>query len=204
MNSHILFLVVSIITLAKYTFSEDEGSYTFLNTVRYPYSAYYDPFMGLIIALAIKLTPSEIDADLAWNIEANYFLPQNESEYTFPPLVPSESTERQFFERSMLYKIFEMELDAFSEKHGGKNCFLRILCEMACYSTKDSDILGDIIHILLSPSSSVDKKMPHRYTDAENYGKKNSHCKKYAIKCPINILNFFTVLGDILENKYIG
>lgn len=67
--------------------------------------------LQLIIAFDLKLVPSEIDADFGWNIEANYFLPQNESEYTFPPIIPSESTERSFFERSMLYRMVESKLE---------------------------------------------------------------------------------------------
>ncbi|KAH1023620.1 hypothetical protein HUJ04_012787 [Dendroctonus ponderosae] len=126
-----------------------EEEYTFVNKVRFPFSQFYDPFMGLIIAFDLKLVPSEIDADFGWNMEANYFLPQNESEYTFPPIIPSESAERGFFERSMLYRMVELKLEPFSKNYGGKNCFLKIICELSCYTTKDTDVLGDIFHILL-------------------------------------------------------
>ncbi|KAF7278811.1 hypothetical protein GWI33_007926 [Rhynchophorus ferrugineus] len=201
MNSWRIVFVISIIVLLQCVQSEEHGGYTVINKVRYPYSAYYTPFMGLIIAFSVKLVPSEIEADLSWNIEANYLLPQNESEYTFPPVIPGESSERHYLERPILYKLLEMKLDSFSETYGGKNCFLRILCEIASLSTKDTDIIGDIFHIILSPSSSIDKDLPKKYINAENYGSKNTHCKKYAKKCPINLLNFFTVIEDILEYK---
>lgn len=56
--------------------------------------------------------PSSIDADLAWNIEANYLLPQNESEYTYPPIIPAESEERELLNRNIIYKMIEMRLDS--------------------------------------------------------------------------------------------
>lgn len=67
----------------------------------------------ILVAFDLKLVPSQIDADFSWNIEANYFLPQNETEYTFPPVVSSDSSEeRGLFDRATLYKIIEMKIES--------------------------------------------------------------------------------------------
>lgn len=34
--------------------------------------------------------------------------------------------------------------------YDGKNCLIRSICEAAEYSTKETGVLGDILHILLS------------------------------------------------------
>ncbi|XP_050314615.1 uncharacterized protein LOC126749048 [Anthonomus grandis grandis] len=183
----------------NYSRSGDQS--TFINTVRFPYSMFFDPFMGLIIAFDIKLSPSSIDADFSWNIEANYFLPQNISEYSFPPIIESDSNERGLFDRNVLYRMLESKLDSFSKNYTGHNCFLRIICEMSCFTTKDTDIFGDILHIILSPTSSEDKNISQKYIKAENYGKKNTHCDKYIKKCPVNIFGTLSVLEELLDNK---
>ncbi|XP_060515934.1 uncharacterized protein LOC132695599 [Cylas formicarius] len=181
--------------------AEDENGYTFINKVRFPYSAYYDPFVGLIMAFALELTDSPYDGEFAWSFEFNYYLPQNESKYTFPPIAGESTAERGFLDRTTLYEMVERKIDVFSENFGGELCFLRMICEMTCNSTKDTDVLGDIMHILLSPSSSVNKNLPKKYYNAELYGKKHGYCTKYIKKCPINLLAIFTRFGKYLENK---
>ncbi|CAH1133546.1 unnamed protein product [Ceutorhynchus assimilis] len=199
MNLRVLFVALCAMCFESSIQAED--GYTFINKVRFPFSQFFDPFMGLIVAFDIKLVPSEIDLDMSWNIEANYLLPQNETQYTFPPIIPADS-DRRLFDRSMLYKMFEAKLDEFSKSYGGKNCFLRVLCEMSRYTTKDTDVLGDIVHIILSPTSSLNSNLSPKYETAETYGKKYKHCKKYSKKCPIDILSYFSVLGELLNNRF--
>ncbi|KAL1492633.1 hypothetical protein ABEB36_010864 [Hypothenemus hampei] len=198
----VLWVIMSLLGCLQLNRGDEEG-YLIKNKVRYPFSKFYDPFMGFLVAVDIKLTPSEIDADFSWNIEANYFLPQNESEFRFPPIIPEESEERGFLERSILYKMIELKLGSASKSFGGSNCLLRIICEMALYTTRDTNIFGDLLHVILSPHSSIDD-LPDKYHKAENYGNKKKHCKKYIKKCPIDILSLFSVFGEILDNKFLN
>ncbi|XP_066152905.1 uncharacterized protein [Euwallacea fornicatus] len=183
-------------------FECQHGDHSIVNKIKFPFSKYYGPYMGILVAFDLKLVPSNIDADFSWNIEANYLLPQNESEYTFPPIIPSGGhDERRLFARADLYKIIEFKLE--SQMFEGRNCLLRVICEMALHTTEGTDVLGDLVDVLLRPSSSTNTNLSSKYLNAEEYGRKNKHCKKYVKKCPVNLLDFFSVFGDLIDHVLV-
>ncbi|XP_066142777.1 uncharacterized protein [Euwallacea fornicatus] len=157
----------------------------------------------LIVAFDIKLVPTQLSVDMAWSVEANYLLPMNDTEYSYPPIIPVDSSRMVgIFDRAVLYKLVETKLKSFTKIHEGRNCLLRIICEMTLYSTKDTDVLGDLLHILLSPSSSVNSNLPLEYSQAEAYGNKNKHCKKYTKKCSTNFLDYISVFANLLDHVF--
>lgn len=48
-------VIVGLIVLLQYGQCQEDGGYTVINKVRYPYSAYYTPFMGVCKTCKISL-----------------------------------------------------------------------------------------------------------------------------------------------------
>ncbi|GLV45051.1 uncharacterized protein CBL_14376 [Carabus blaptoides fortunei] len=107
--------------------------------------------MGLFIALAVPIEIPNENVFVAYNFEANYLLPGNESETVqYPPLITDEEEARHTndkIDRNRTYSVIEAKLQA----HGfpGQNCLLRTICEAASSSFEHNGILGDLIHIIL-------------------------------------------------------
>lgn len=112
----------------------------------------------MAFALPLKVqTPGDIFISV--NFEAGYNLPENETQFTFPPIIAASA-------RQILYDLFERKLERsvvrtqkvlFSEKdfrfsHGypGRDCLLRAICEGSELSTLGTGVFGDIVHLVLT------------------------------------------------------
>ncbi|KAG5866872.1 hypothetical protein JTB14_030169 [Gonioctena quinquepunctata] len=82
--------------------------------------------------------------------------------------------------------------------YAGKECLLRTICEAAEYSTKNTGVLGDILHVLLTPSSSRKQENFLDYENAEQFGNKKK-CESYRQKCPLSVLDAFSRISTIFE-----
>ncbi|KAK9717656.1 DM4/DM12 family [Popillia japonica] len=168
------------------------GSTQFTNKVLFPYSPYSSPFVGLFLAIAFPLDLPDYNVFVSLNLEANYNLPQNVSTYEYPPIVES----RSFMDRKDAYAAIENKLEA----HGypGKPCLLRTICEASEYSMEHNGVFADILHIVLTPSSSKSEGLVE-YEEAEKYGSTNLHCKKYVKTCSLSVLDLVSALGDVIH-----
>ncbi|VEN48382.1 unnamed protein product [Callosobruchus maculatus] len=115
-------------------------------------------------------------------------MPQNQTSFEYPPIV-GES------ERTLLYKMFERKIEEFG--FPGKECLKRIICEAAQAPTKSMGIVGDIAHILLTPSSSK-KEQLEEYMQAEKAGLE-SKCKYYHEDCQYSILSTLSRIVDFVD-----
>ncbi|CAH1104761.1 unnamed protein product [Psylliodes chrysocephalus] len=162
----------------------NNGQLAIAETIYNPYFHFpggSEAFMGIIVTIAIPVdanTPGEVL--LSTILEGNYLVPTNETEFEYPPNF-EESSERAFF-----YEILKRKIEDFG--YSGKKCLLRTVCEAAQMSSLNTGVLGDIVHVLLSPSSSKMENTLKEYEDAESLGK-NNECKYYEKLCPYSILN---------------
>ncbi|KAF5284499.1 hypothetical protein FQR65_LT13514 [Abscondita terminalis] len=146
---------------------------------------------GMFLAVALPLSVSSINPYLAFNWEVNYQLPSKQSSLIYPPVV----TERM--QRKVVYDAFEMKLE--SQGFPGRKCLLRMICEAAIGDLKDvNGVLGDIVHILLKPSSSKNSQLSREYENAEKYGKRNRNCLKFNERCSFNFLDAVSSLDYVL------
>ncbi|KRG00423.1 uncharacterized protein Dwil_GK28217, partial [Drosophila willistoni] len=101
-------------------------------------------------------------------LKAEYFLPTNSTEITLVYLKPmtvsareKETNGNEQFDygaiyRWIIYRGIEMILDNLGLP--GRSCLLRVICEYAAVLlSHESGLLGEILHIILTPSSSNDK-----------------------------------------------
>lgn len=122
MNFKKILLSLTISIIIKST--NGDGSFTFPNPIRFPYSETQGPFIGvslinniydryntwkicfqLFLALSLPLELPEYNVFFSYNMEANYVLPQNETEFSYPPLVSKRSWDRRFIYDMLEYKL---------------------------------------------------------------------------------------------------
>ncbi|XP_070507687.1 uncharacterized protein [Chironomus tepperi] len=95
--------------------------------------------------------------------------------------------DRVVLSRKGVYRVLESRITA--NGIDGKKCLLRAICESASNSLLEANgVLGHILHIILTPSSSMDENLPSEYSKAEELGYKND-CTKYIRKCDFSLLN---------------
>jgi hypothetical protein len=69
---------------------------------------------------------------------------------------------------------------------------LRAICESAQNSFLDANgVVGHLMHIILTPSSSSDEHLPSEYLKAEELGYSND-CQKYTQRCDISLLDLIS------------
>ncbi|KAH8390237.1 hypothetical protein KR200_010514 [Drosophila serrata] len=98
---------------------------------------------------------------------------------------------RSLLSRSRFYDILS---DRF-ELHGlgsSGSCLLRLICEANSYQLADlNGVLGSLVHVMFSPSSSRYEALPKHYYIAELDGSKGN-CGTYHQKCQYSILDLIT------------
>ncbi|KAG5670645.1 hypothetical protein PVAND_000893 [Polypedilum vanderplanki] len=95
-----------------------------------------------------------------------------------------------FTTRKGIYRLIESRLKA--NGFDGKKCLLRAICESAQNSFLEvNGVLGNILHIIFTPSTSIDENLPTEYNKAENLGYQNN-CQKYIQRCEFSLLDAFS------------
>ncbi|XP_017061514.1 uncharacterized protein LOC108101611 [Drosophila ficusphila] len=111
--------------------------------------------------------------------------------------VPRSLEKRSLLSRSKFYEILSHRF----EMHGlgtGDRCLLRLICEANSYQLGDlNGVLGTLVHIMFSPTTSRYEALPNRYYIAELDGRKGN-CGGYKSQCQYNVLDTIT---QPLKNK---
>lgn len=144
----------------------------------------------MFVAFAVPLELPERDVLFSYNFEANYNLPTNLSYYDLSP------PDRSFFSyinRTNVYDILRSRLNSFGLD--GEACLLRTICEASRYPLHHNGVVGQLLHVLLTPSSSEDEHQK-REAEAEERGKSSENdCTEY-YNCPIDLLNFISNFSE--------
>ncbi|CAL7939734.1 unnamed protein product [Xylocopa violacea] len=131
--------------------------------------------MGVFFALGVPLDIPEKSVLFSIYFEANYALPGewNSSYYLEEPYLRKRSLDRR-----LAYDILMNKLESFG--YSGENCLLKMICEVANYPLTSNGVLGDVLQILFTPSSSRDENLPSEIIEAEHA----VHCNSRYKKCP--------------------
>ncbi|XP_030374272.1 uncharacterized protein LOC115623866 [Scaptodrosophila lebanonensis] len=146
-------------------------------------------------------------------LKAEYFLPINASELTHHYLRPQAITGREEdvsssdspFNYASIYRwMLYRGVETLLEKAGlpGQSCLLRVICEHAALPlSHESGLLAEILHIILTPSSSQDALAKHTdrdYLMAERFGRRGGDCRAaFAKKCKKSPMDFITMLIEV-------
>ncbi|XP_043645405.1 uncharacterized protein LOC122614813 [Drosophila teissieri] len=98
---------------------------------------------------------------------------------------------RSLLSRAKFYEIISYRFELYG-LGSGDNCLLRLICEANSYQLGDlNGVLGSLIHVMFSPSSSRYEELPKRYYIAELDGR-NGNCGGYRRQCEHSVLDMIT------------
>ncbi|KAG6451073.1 uncharacterized protein LOC115444156 [Manduca sexta] len=116
-----------------------------------------------------------------------------------------EVEEPQRMNRWDFYKILEHMVERYG--YTGRPCLLRTICEAAVVPfTHENGLLGEIGHILFTPSSTKDTLSHHtdnEYHAAERLGREAGvDCESLFPECEGSVLETFTTIGEQTLQKF--
>ncbi|XP_011499302.1 PREDICTED: uncharacterized protein LOC105363332 [Ceratosolen solmsi marchali] len=150
--------------------------------------------MGLFFALAIPLDDpmSTKSISVAFFFEANYELPnaisRDEHGETW--------RRRRSIDRKTIYTILESKFENLG--FPGRQCLLRSICETSRERDRlhgHNGLIGDLMRITFTPSSSAEEGLPLEYADAEG-ADMDTDCSLIYHSCPFSIYQYIT---DVLK-----
>ncbi|KAL9707967.1 hypothetical protein quinque_011485 [Culex quinquefasciatus] len=109
-----------------------------------------------------------------------------------PKVTRAIHTRTPIYTRKKVYRAIESQF--IKNGFNGKKCLLRLICEASEIPVHEHNgILGDLFHIVLSPSTSKDENLPPEFYKAERFGVQG-HCHKYRKHCQENVFDLFSVI----------
>ncbi|XP_072764320.1 uncharacterized protein [Anoplolepis gracilipes] len=145
--------------------------------------------MGIFVALAVPLENPLNSISLSYFFEANYVLPPNIT--YFGPWTELKRRKRAI-DRVTIYRVLESKFE--SSGSPGRECLLRAICETSEYPLRHNGIIGDIMHVIFTPSASKHEGLPKDVVEAELVGR-NGSCSKYQPQCPLGLFDLIGVLA---------
>ncbi|XP_039285455.1 uncharacterized protein LOC111048303 [Nilaparvata lugens] len=152
----------------------------------YPYGS----AIGMYLAFVVPVDLQEQDILFSYNFEANYNLPTTLEQYAFQSLKSLRSISRQ-----MAFAYLESYLDR--QQINGKQCILKMICEISQTELRHNGLLGNLIHVLFTPSSTIQEKFLSReFVLAEEHGTKFSNCTDTYSECTHSLLDLISYEED--------
>ncbi|KAH0951531.1 hypothetical protein HN011_004685 [Eciton burchellii] len=145
--------------------------------------------MGIFVALAVPLEDPLNSVSLSYFFEANYVLPPNIT-YLEPWTV--RKRRRRNIDRTTIYRVLESKFESFG--YPGRECLLRAICETSEHPIRHNGIIGDIVHVIFTPSASRSEGLPQDVNEAEVVGRDGS-CFKYRPQCPLGLFDLIGILA---------
>ncbi|CAH0399387.1 unnamed protein product [Chilo suppressalis] len=156
---------------------------------------------GTFCAIAVPVDIPDRNVFLSYNFEANYSTVSNITEIDevlFPNLPVISSRQSRSITRELAYTVLENRF----QQHGmrGRECLLRNICEAAETTLHHNGLLGHIMHIIFTPSSSREEGLDDEYYEAELEGQRGN-CDRYLDDCPFSLFDVITRLVEIRPNS---
>ncbi|XP_043503979.1 uncharacterized protein LOC122525324 [Polistes fuscatus] len=153
--------------------------------------------MGIFLAIAVPLEDPQKSISLSYFFEASYTLPSNLS-YFEPWSAKASEVERKrrkiskrSIDRTTIYRVLESKFE--SSGYLGRECLLKTICENSEHPLHHNGLIGDIFHVIFTPTTSRHEKLPGDIVEAELVGR-NGSCSKYQPQCPVGLFDLIGVL----------
>ncbi|XP_037952306.1 uncharacterized protein LOC119682853 [Teleopsis dalmanni] len=154
-----------------------------------------------IIGLGIPTDLTYESLTSGYLIKAEFWLPYNATVFRENPFWPEYTPDlinarQNSLKRSSLrwtaYNYIEKKIDSYG--FNGKECLLRIICEGNSVKFSKYELYAELVHIFLSPKSSLDLETPEStdYVEAAAVGERSGSCKIY--NCEISFLNLLSYM----------
>ncbi|XP_017860733.1 PREDICTED: uncharacterized protein LOC108612366 [Drosophila arizonae] len=119
---------------------------------------------------------------------------KTDQELGIPPNLMEETSHALSGYRWAIYKSFETM--AIRMNLNGRQCVLKSICESSAAPFDERNgLLGELLHILLTPSSSMDALSEHTdndYLQAERFGHAGANCDQVYANCAKSLLAHFS------------
>ncbi|CAH2267622.1 jg27894 [Pararge aegeria aegeria] len=154
---------------------------------------------GTFVAIAVPLDIPDRNVFVSYNFESNYSVVTNITqidEVIFPNLPVIAARHSRSITRELAYTTLETKF----QEHGmsGRECMLRNICEAAETPLHHNGLLGHIMHIVFTPSSSREEGLEDVYYEAEADGLRGD-CDKYFDLCPYSLFDVITRLVEMQQ-----
>ncbi|KAG6801303.1 hypothetical protein HZU73_03424 [Apis mellifera caucasica] len=198
MSSHrdqLFLLMVNLVALILHSTGSRSPNSKLAETLHRPIRSLTFPeesTLGIFVALAIPLEDPYKSISIADFFEATYDLPTNVTdEYLW--LSDGRRRKRRSLDRVTLYRVIESKFDNYG--YQGHECLLRAICETSEHSLlRHNGLIGDILHVIFTPTSSRHELLPQDILQAEVVGR-NGSCSEYRPQCPVGLFDLIGVLG---------
>ncbi|EZA61852.1 hypothetical protein X777_04663, partial [Ooceraea biroi] len=141
----------------------------------------------LIVGISLPVEISGRILAYAQNFQFQYLLPQNASLFTefFEDAKSSRRRRREnvsWNERMTVYSLLEEEF----ERRGidGRECMKKSICEAAMAPLEDEGLVGELLHLLLTPQQESDSSLNSEYLEAFEFGREHHDCSQIYRLCP--------------------
>ncbi|XP_029038335.1 uncharacterized protein LOC114873798 [Osmia bicornis bicornis] len=145
---------------------------------------------ALFFALAVPLEDPYKSVSIADFFEATYNLPVNVSDPWFD--AEAGRRKRRSLNRETLYQLVENKFINYG--YQGHECLLRAICETSEHSLRHNGLIGDILHVIFTPTTSRHEPLPQDILQAEVVGR-NGSCSNYQPQCPVGLFDLIGVFG---------
>ncbi|XP_059062245.1 uncharacterized protein LOC131855050 [Achroia grisella] len=155
---------------------------------------------GTFVAIAVPVDIPDKNVFVSYNFESNYSVVTNITqidEVLFPNLPIIGSRQSRSITRELAYMVLENRFKEYGMS--GKACMLRNICEAAETPLHHNGLLGHIMHIIFTPSSSREEGIDDQYYAAELEGQKGN-CDRYLDDCPFSLFDIITRLVEIKDS----
>ncbi|XP_031763113.2 uncharacterized protein LOC113510741 [Galleria mellonella] len=152
---------------------------------------------GTFIAIAVPVDIPDKNVFVSYNFESNYSVLTNITqidEVIYPNLPVISSRQSRSITRELAYMVLENRFKEYGMN--GKECMLRNICEAAETPLHHNGLLGHIMHIIFTPSSSREEGIDDDYYEAEMEGQRGN-CDRYLDDCPFSLFDVITRLVEI-------
>ncbi|XP_017758792.1 PREDICTED: uncharacterized protein LOC108549786 [Eufriesea mexicana] len=141
----------------------------------------------LIVGLAVPVQLSGQILVYGQNFQFQYMLPDNATFFTnfFEDSSRGRRRRASWDERAPVYDILRQELDR--RNIDGKGCLMKNICEAASTPLKDEGLVGELIHLLLTPDHGNFTGTDEEYLEAAMAGRRHEDCSTIYSTCPTGL-----------------
>ncbi|XP_014470390.1 PREDICTED: uncharacterized protein LOC106742188 [Dinoponera quadriceps] len=146
------------------------------------------PFGGtfkLVVGFAVPVELSGRILVYGQNFQFQYALPPNATLFTeFFENASSSRRRRDSIsqdERMTVYGLLEEEF----ERKGmdGRECMKKTICEAALAPLEDEGLVGELLHLFLTPQEAPNSSLDPEYLEALEFGRSNGNCSRIYRSC---------------------
>ncbi|XP_030238323.1 uncharacterized protein LOC108654884 [Drosophila navojoa] len=128
-------------------------------------------------------------------------IPAGQQKLSETPAKHRERRNLPIISRKTFYAMIRDKLDRSG--YPAEACLLRLICETNASTLGEiNGLLGNIVHVIFSPSSSRDEHLPNAYYQAESDGVQQQ-CAHYDGDCPHNVLDLISVPVERLIQDHV-